>query len=87
VKTLKFWNGRWENRQHIYIAAYSQADAIRMIEEWLGRKPRGIETEFRVYYSPCWGNTMESVAKERGIWVGVANQYGTVPYRRFPKQP
>ena len=87
MPTLKFFNGRgyilrkredplWEANAdggsiHGYVAAYSRADAARVITEYLGRRPTEIETELREYWSPCWGDSMKGIAPERGIWVTI----------------
>ena len=82
ARTLKLFNGRaycamksapeWEGvrgnaEQHAYIAAYSREDARRVVEEYCGRKPS--VSELRDYFSPCWGNAMEGIAPERGLWL------------------
>lgn len=73
MKKLKFWNGRpygvlpqnqWKDR-HIYIAAYSIADARRLCAE-VGRDPG--QNEFKEYFANCWGNAMNEVNPERGVW-------------------
>lgn len=65
---LKFWNGRWFKHQHLYIAAYSQADAVAVVTE-VFPKARFTLYEIQVYFSNCWGNAMEGVEPERGVWV------------------
>lgn len=83
MKTLKLWNGRgyccdkrdarWNalphNRApHAYVAAYSRADARRVIEEYCGRLPA--DSELRDYWSEgCWGNSMRDIPPERGLWL------------------
>lgn len=83
AKELKIWNGRggciWERQlpielqghraYHIYIAAYSVADACRLINEVNGYE-RNNAQEIKVYFSKgCWGNNMEGITPERGIWI------------------
>lgn len=47
---------------HIFICAKSVRDAKEMISGYLGYMPRGIDTEFRVYFSKgCWGNSMDGI--------------------------
>jgi hypothetical protein len=77
-KALKLWNGRgqhlwtadgWKHTGHVYIAAYNQSDAVRMMKQagFLGFTAH----ELRVYFSDgCWGNAMNGITPERGIWVG-----------------
>jgi hypothetical protein len=80
MRKLKIWNGRgycaenhddprWVHRdqQHIYICAYSRADAGRVIEEYCGSKPP--DSELKVYFSECWGNYMDGIEQVRGLWV------------------
>ena len=59
----------YRNCPHIFIAAWSRADAVRLIGEYLGRAPRGTETELRDYFHQgCWGNPMAGITPERGLW-------------------
>ena len=83
ARQLKHWNGRsWCCHKHddpswagilsdgasIYAAAYSRADLRRLIAEYSGRDPG--ETEIRDYWNAgCWGNSMEGVTPERGLWM------------------
>jgi hypothetical protein len=75
MKTLKLWNGRpygvlpasqW-NDAHVCIAAYSVADAQRVCIEAGMSAPSA--SEIKEYFSPCWGNDMDGVVRERGLWV------------------
>lgn len=82
-KVLKFWNGagsvcrkssdplwhhlRFNQSPHAYVAAYSRADARRVIEEYCGRLPS--DNELREYWSECWGNAMNGIVPERGLWL------------------
>lgn len=72
-KTLRFWNGRpytlngYDKHDHVSLAAYSIADARRLFVE-LGHCDPGY-TEIKKYYAETWGNDMQDVAPERGIWV------------------
>ena len=74
MKPLRLWNGRWigsrGERQHIYVAAYSREDAVRVVTEVLGREPRGIRGEIKDYwFDGCWGRAMDGITPERGAWV------------------
>lgn len=74
TKQLILFNGRGHGRKygrdyHFYIAAYSYADAGRLLSQ-----ATGIETnwyrELKDYYSKnCWGNPMKGIIPERGLWV------------------
>ena len=62
MKVLKVWNGRGHrkyDKAHIYVAAYSQKQAIELVNEacncWIGL------SEIRNYYSPVWGDNMEGI--------------------------
>lgn len=70
-RSLRLWNGRWgrNNEQHIYIAAYSQKDAVNVIEELFGDRPRLTLYELQKYFSPHWGNPMDGIKPERGAWI------------------
>lgn len=82
-RPLKFWNGRgycckraddprWEKLRHnaaphAYVAAYSRADAARVIAGYTGRTPP--DSELREYWSPAWGNAMQGIKPVRGLWL------------------
>lgn len=87
-KKIKIWNGRYKERDHVYIGAYSKTDACRMLVElnpyttvnhW--------SREITVYFSEgCWGNDMDGIVQERGIWI-VREEYTaeqTKPERIYP---
>jgi len=83
VKELKIWNGRWYPRSHIYAAAYSRADLVRLIATWQGYQSRGMATEIKNYWSEgSWGTAMNGITPERGIWL---SKDGAAPVRAFPK--
>ena len=79
AKELKIWNGRpygvlppsqWKD-SHIFVAAFSIVDARRVCVEVGGSDPG--YSEIKNYWSSgCWGNAMEGIPIERGVWV----QYG-----------
>ena len=68
MRSLKLWNGRWLKNQHLYIAAYSQKDAVAAVAE-VFPNARFTLHELQVYFSSCWGHTMEGIKPERGVWV------------------
>jgi hypothetical protein len=78
---LKIWNGRgwdsaWLGRErrltgveHWYGCAESKADLMRLFFQADPRVPMSLH-EIKNYASEgCWGNTMEGITPERGIWV------------------
>ena len=84
AKALKLWNGsgygcknhkdtRWDGIKdygtvRAYIAAYSRADARRIIKEYSGYDLP--DHEIKNYWNPnCWGNDMNGVTPERGLWL------------------
>jgi len=71
-REIKKYNGRWHQigkEQHIYIGAYSVADACRICTTLSGND-RGWRREIDVYFCKgCWGNSMKDVTVERGAWV------------------
>jgi hypothetical protein len=84
-KKLHLWNGAgyclrkrddpaWadvpdNNAPHGYVAAYSRADARRIIAQYCGREPP--DSELRGYWSHgAWGNPMNGITPERGLWIG-----------------
>lgn len=82
-RPLKLWNGRgycckktddprWEKIRHnaiphAYVAAYSRADAARVIAGYTGRTPP--DSELREYWSPFWGTAMQGIKPVRGLWL------------------
>lgn len=69
-KPLQIMNGRgYKPGTHLYIAAHSKADAVRMLNAVYPL--RGWLREVNIYFSlGCWGNSMEGVKVTRGIWEG-----------------
>ena len=84
-KKLRIWNGGLDGRgAHVYIAAYSLREAARLLEE-TRKKVFNVayelndmlinrnSIEIRDYFSEgCWGNPMEGVTPERGVWYAPA---------------
>lgn len=84
-RELKLWNGPgntlrkegdplWEGvRGNAFsracVAAYSRAEARRIIFQYLGRDIG--DGEIRDYWSNCWGKEMAHVTPERGLWIDV----------------
>jgi len=69
VKKLKVWNANERYRGQevaVYICAYSLKDAVKLITPICGYTSAHYA---RNYWSPCWGNTMNGIAQERGVWV------------------
>ena len=88
MKKLKIWNGGdWDSKGgHLYVAAYSQKDAADLASEAY-RKVRGYTdrpdlkmigiSEIRTYWSPnCWGNAMDGITPERGVWWAKGDKFG-----------
>lgn len=71
---LKFWNGRTDMRGfHGYIAAHSQRDAVAIGQEALGNNFS--IGELRNYWSPGWGNMMQTIHPTKpGVWI--VEEYG-----------
>ena len=83
-KALTLWNGRgyccqnqndsrWNDvpsndAPKAFVAAYSRADARRVIAEYCGKMPP--DSELAKYFSKdAWGNSMDGVTPERGLWL------------------
>ena len=80
-KKLYIANGRWKDRQHIYVCGYNKTDVINILSEL--SSSRGMKYEFDNYFSKgVWGNPMDGIAIERGAWVTDKN-YGS-PKRIYP---
>ena len=86
-RKLKLFNGRIMLKSgkqgHGYVAAYSAADAVRVLNETIGG--RGNVTEIQKYWNHnCWGNSMDGIKPERGLWVS-EDRFGASPKRIKPK--
>jgi hypothetical protein len=68
-KPLCCWNGYWNGSSvHVNVCAHSRADAGRLLVEY-GASRSGIDKMIKDYYSECWGNNMDGITPERGLWV------------------
>ena len=80
-RKLRLFNGRGHGKYmgyHFYRAAYSVADAERVMQEALGFGQW--KNEINVYYSQdCWGDYMKGVTPERGLWA--CAEPGGTPFR------
>ena len=88
MKKLKLFNGGdWDHRGgHLYVAAHSWQDVSDLISEAYckvqGREKcldiRLMPVHYlRVYWSKdCWGNAMDGITPERGVWWGKSNGRG-----------
>ena len=89
-RKLRIWNGRgyivrdpnhdprWKNTRtgSVYIAAYSRADAAKVMAEYLGRMPQGADYEIKTFFHEgAWGNSMEGIQPERGMWIQFSDNY------------
>jgi hypothetical protein len=71
----RVYNHSW----HIYIGAYSKADAARILGTAL-QDTRSQIAEINVYFSKgCWGNSMEGILVQRGAWM--TKDYNDKPIR------
>ena len=87
-RKLRKYNGCLGGTEHAVIAAYSGADAARLIND-CGYRTN--VSEFRKMFFPgCWGNDADAQLgeepTERGLWVRGTNDYGK-PYRRKEEKP
>jgi len=84
-KKLKIWNGGFDGRgDHFYIAAHSVQDAARLMAEANNKIHKSNIYNFsflvnrnariiREYFSEgCWGNAMDGITPERGVWYAPA---------------
>lgn len=83
-KKLKLWNGRWYpyRGESAYVAAYSRADAVRLLHSI--KDVHISDSEIKNYWAggttDCyWGNQMAGITPERGVWV--VRKRGTAPER------
>lgn len=73
MRQLRLWNGRWLGNRHVYVAAYSVKDAIQVTTQAREKLNDGwwqvTEHEITKYWSCAWGNQMQNVKPERGVWI------------------
>ena len=82
-RQLKLWNGRggktWKpfrEWDHFYVCAKSRRDAAVLLAKTTHPRPHEVgpreigqwDRELKEYYSECWGNDMDGVVPERGVW-------------------
>lgn len=85
-KKIKIWNGRDnEAKGTLYIGAYSRADACKMLVELYPHTTISHwNREITNYFSPdCWGNSMNNVVPERGVWHS-EEKWKDTPKRIYP---
>jgi len=84
-KKLKFWNGRGHGKyakSHINVAAYSKKQAAQIINQSCNANIS--ERELTVYYSPCWGNSMDKIiATEPCVYIESSHSINTAPTRIY----
>ena len=80
-RDARLWDGLRHNQTPtVYVAAYSRADAIRLIAEYLGGTRAGLANAVRRNWTEGrWGLAMDGVTPERGIWIQVS--FDAVPVR------
>lgn len=69
LNKLKVWNGRGDYQQfngRFYVCAETKKRAVELIKQ-AGHRFMNMH-EFTEYYSPLWGNVMEGVKREEGVW-------------------
>ena len=88
-KKLTLANGRsYDNRNTLYACGNSKADIARQLEAYSGGYPtvNSWLRELRDYWNVgVWGNAMEGIKKERGIWLGEDVGSRSVPIRVWPE--
>lgn len=70
-RKLKLFSGRGcSPRERLFIAAYSRADACRLLhQQYRGISCSSWDRELKEYFSECWGTEMDSVTPVRGVWL------------------
>ncbi len=98
AKTLKIWNGVGWGRsdydkngnclptpierycEHVFVCAYSKAEAVRIFNAVGG--DRISISEINNYWSDCWGDSMDGIEPEVGVWG--QQSYNDKPVRLYP---
>jgi hypothetical protein len=71
ARELKLWNGRHPNgRGSVYAAGYTKKQVIEMLELAYptGGNINSWNRELDIYWSKCWGNSMDGITPEVGVW-------------------
>jgi len=73
-RKLKVWNGLVLSRVkgkttqlHANVCAYSQKEAVEILNSY-SQYSQSLYY-FRLMWSDCWGNSMNDIVPERGLWV------------------
>ena len=80
AKKLKYWNGRGQGHKckgHVYVAAYSEKQAVEIIKEAFNSNTT--ISEIRNYFSNCWGSPMKGIEPKYPS-VYYDEEKGTPPY-------
>lgn len=85
-KQLRIWNGRGHGKKYdrgsFYVAAYSVAEAARLIAQAAGSHNSGFEHEIKTYYSKdCWGKPMEGITPTEPCVYATTSHYNEKPKR------
>ena len=99
-RQLKIWNGGGWGRQRynknnekiptsledwcesIYVCAHSKAEAVRLINEV--HRHTLTTRDLDNYFSPCWGNAMDGIEPELGVWG--QQHFNSEVVRLYPKE-
>jgi hypothetical protein len=86
AKQLIKWNGRAQGNKYrngvFYVAAYSEAEAARLIMKAGGMEGMSGLNEIKKYYSKAWGNPMQGIEPtEPCVYVQI--RYGGKPPARI----
>jgi hypothetical protein len=88
-KKLKIWNGRGQGRiygdGHIYVAAYSQKQAVELVSKacYGNEHPDLVSiSELRTYYhADAWGNAMNGIIPTEACVYATKTPYNDVPVK------
>lgn len=79
-RKLRLFNGRGDYGRnnldgHLYVCATSKAEAVRLLKQ--AGYPTMTMREFDEYWAKdAWGNTMEGIAPEKGVWIERMGAHG-----------
>ncbi len=89
---MRVWNGRGfkSNGDSIYVAACSRREAARLLamaanvqgnfQREVDDRDIGIwDRELKTYFSECWGNAMDGITPEKGVWY--QEKYTSIPIK------
>lgn len=70
MKKIKIFNGSWGGTGHAYVGAYTQKQAVELLNKVPDGQGRMTLRELTIYWHKnCWGNAMNGIEPQVGVWI------------------